>query len=59
MLELLTILPVAGAADIAFRRQSAVRKTAQNHYRVTRDFLNRPKVMLHHLLKDEQGELDL
>ena len=31
------------------------------HFRVTRDFLNRPKVMLHHLLKDEslQSELRL
>lgn len=38
-------------------RRVAYEKTA--HYRVTRDFLNRPKVMLHHLLKDEPGDLEL
>jgi predicted ATPase len=34
-------------------RRVAYEETA--HYGVTRDFLNRPKVMLHHLLKDEPG----
>ncbi len=42
--------------------ESGLRRLAYeetSHYRVTRDFLNRPKVMLHHLLKDEQGELEM
>lgn len=42
--------------------ESGMRRVAYeepSHYRVTRDFLNRPKVMLHHLLKEEQGELEV